>query len=254
MLEKWISVKAQDGKDIHVLVNQADREKSERCLVIVHGLCGRPYEYMFQVAARYFVRRGYDVYRIALYGDRPNARTLENSRLALNATDINDVMATLRPQYRLIYTAGHSYGGLAMLVANPNCNGLVFWDSVYVPTFLENEAQYVPALDAFKLNWDATYLLGKDMVEEARLYTRTHTRWLSRQITKPVLITMAENGINPEDQRALFDDLECHKFSLRIPDAGHEFTEGSTAEQLASATHDFFSKLELDLAPEDHNA
>ena len=126
--ESWFSALSKDGKKVFGIFNAAASGKvADKIVVIAHGLTGSPQDAMHQSARKYFNERGYDVARIAFYNSDPDGRLLRDCTLQLHADDLNAVVDRFSGQYKKLFVAGHSYGGLSTLFANPDATAISFW-------------------------------------------------------------------------------------------------------------------------------
>lgn len=241
MLESWKSIPATDGKHIYYIETLSGSVKSDKAIIIGHGLTGHPQEYMHQIATRYFVGQDYDVYRIGFYGDPKDARKLPECTLAIHASDLNQLVAHVSPNYKKTFVAGHSYGGLTLLIANPAVDAIAFWDSSYVPEFWD-QAIYIPETDKYVIGWGVYSLIGKAMFEEAKLYTRDYSKSLAAKVKTPSLVALAKLGRENNDEAALYNDLACEKQLAEFAGASHCFYEEHATESLMRETEEFFSK------------
>lgn len=148
-----LNFKARDGVPVYYTLNKAKSDNSNKLIIIGHGLTGNRFEYIHQIAAPLMNDAGYDVIRIAFYADPKDAQKLDDCTVQTHADDLNDLLAQVSKDYNKVYYAGHSYGGLTALLANPDVHATAFWDSTYVPDFWDNEAKYIPELNCFALGW-----------------------------------------------------------------------------------------------------
>ncbi len=234
--EKNFTLATADGFIIHGILNQGDTP-SDKALVLSHGLTGFPQEHLHQSARRHFVAAGYDVIRFYYYCELEKARHFSNCTLALHANDLNTVVNHFRPAYKKLYVAGHSYGGLTALMANPTVDAISFWDSSFLPydSFWKSEAVFIPALDCYKMNWGWDILVGKAMLEEARDLTLDRVAGFALNLKAPgQVILAASSATNNKSQ--LFDALKDPKDFHIVPGSSHTFPELDVVDDLLATT------------------
>ncbi len=122
-----------DGHKIYGRLNSAG-EDTQKAVILCHGLTGHMYEHQYMLARSYFTERGYDVIRFNFYGDEPDSRRITDCTVALHAEDLKEMLEHFAPLYESLYVAGHSYGGLAILMANaPQIAAASLWDGTFIP-------------------------------------------------------------------------------------------------------------------------
>lgn len=238
--ETLFTIPTDDGAVIHGILNRGDAP-ADKAVILSHGLTGFPQEHLHQSARRHFVRAGYDVIRFYYYCELEKARHFSNCTLALHAADLNTVTNHFRPAYKKLYIAGHSYGGLAALMADPAAEAISFWDSSFLPydSFWKSEAVFVPALDCYKMNWGWDILVGKRMVEEARDLIFDRVAGLALNLRAPgQVILAASSATNNKSQ--LYDALPAPKDFHIVPGSSHTFPEQDVVDDLLQATGRWF--------------
>jgi pimeloyl-ACP methyl ester carboxylesterase len=241
-MDQQIKVQAQDGKHIYGLFNESSAGRSDRLVVMAHGLTGRPHEFVNVTAMTAFTRAGYDVARIAFYSGFENARTLRECSIAQHADDLNTLIDHLKPNYDKVYATGHSYGGISLLTANPkDLHAASFWDSTFTPGW-QNDVKPVPELDAFAYNNGQESLIGRAMYDEAAHLAANPPYDLAAQFRAPAQVALAKNNEKTGRNRAeLFDALKVRKELVMISGANHTFTTGNSSRQLIQQTLRWFS-------------
>jgi alpha-beta hydrolase superfamily lysophospholipase len=239
MIEK--SITARDGKTIYYTLDEAENSKSDKVIIIGHGLTSHRFEYPYHVATSHMVQSEYDVARIAFYCEHSDARHLDECTVQIHANDLNDLIKNLKNNYKTVFYAGHSYGGLTALLANPDVKATAFWDSTYVPDFLDDEVTYLPELDCYKLSWGIGALLSKAMVDEAKELTYEKLQLKAKEFNSPALVISAgDNHVLMPEHKVLFDNLNEPKKRVMVKNAFHNFLEKGTAQKLAKETIDWF--------------
>lgn len=246
MNEDEIILDAGDGKKIYVLRNLNGDGEGRRAVVLCHGLTGSPTQYMHMRARNHFLERGYDVYRIFFYGEPADARNLMECTLDIHAQDLNRLLAHLKPLYQDIFIAGHSYGGLTILYAQPDVTAISFWDPAFVPSW-HKSLEPVPGMGFESTRWSGTYhVFGDRLYEDALTVTAQTSGARAARITPPSQVVLAEPNLGKnlgKDRVRLFEALTCDKELVRIAEADHSFTVKDTVEELLEATSAWFGKF-----------
>jgi len=243
--ESEFDIAGFDKKAIFCYLNKAQHKTySPKAVVIAHGLTGHPNEYLHLTARDYFNTHGYDVYRLAFYRDGDQYRDLFDCTVQHHAHDLRSVIAHIRKDHEKIYVCGHSYGGLTLLMANPDINAGSFWDSSFTPykEFWNQDAQYIPEMDCYKVRWASGNLIGTPMVEEAKNIDQKAGE-MAKSFRAPAQVILAEkNSWNPE-RTALFESLRGEKDFQDIKGATHCFTDGRVVDELVEITHAWFERF-----------
>lgn len=235
-----------DGFCIYGVVNKAIADKPARkLLVLAHGLTGHYSEYIFMMARDFFTARGYDVVRFDFYSSEPKARSLRDCLLQTHIQDLEQVLAHFREGYDSVFVAGHSYGGMTTLVANPDVNAISLWDSSLYPyrEYWEREARYLPELDCYALYTGINALVGKAMVEESCRYDLEKMRNVAEALKPPAQIIAAAEHVKRPGQKQVFDMLPDPKDYTEVKGAHHDFCENDTAQILMNKTWEWFERF-----------
>lgn len=241
--EKDFTLLTADGMQIYGRVNYAGDKPSPKAVVTSHGLTGYMNEYIHLMARDYFNERGYDVIRFNYYSSEKDARILKDCTLQTHAVDLNTVTNHFSPQYEKIFIAGHSYGGLTILLANPKANAVSFWDASFVPEFWKTEASYVPELDCYKIGWGSEKLAGKAMYQEAENLKENDSISMARALKCPAQVLLAGENNENTNRTLLFDSLKDPKDFYDVPGADHCFNKGKTVYDLLEKTHAWFERF-----------
>lgn len=243
MGETTFTLPLADGFVLHGILNQSDT-KSHKAVILSHGLTGFPQEHLHQSARRRFVAQGYDVIRFYYYCELPQARHFSRTTLKTQSADLSALVQHLRPQYRNLYLAGHSYGGLTALFANPDIDAASFWDSSFLPydSFWRDEAVFVPELDCYKMNWGWDILVGKEMVEEAKALTLEQISTLAQNFRAPAQVILAASSAK-NNKSQLFDALKDPRAFYVVPGSSHTFSEEDVVDDLIQKTESWFARF-----------
>lgn len=245
MIEKDIVIKAHDGKDIIAKHAFAEDKKSDKVVMLAHGLTGHKDEYIHIIATEFFTEKGYDVLRFDFYNGEGNARTLDETTLAIQGQDLNTVINSIRADYKKIFVCGHSYGGATLLFSQPDVTALAFWDSSFVAEVIwRDQATYIPQLDQYYLPWGTKSLVGKAMYEEGMALTNEKAVKKAQNIKPPSLIVNADTSWELEEYagRELVAALECEKKHVIIENCDHCFLSRRRVMDLCEHTYDWFQK------------
>lgn len=241
--EEDFSLPTADGAIIYGRINYAGDKPAEKLLVLSHGLTGHINEYIHQMARDYFNDRGYDVVRVSYYSSGDKARNLKDCTLKIHAADLNVVINHFSAKYKKTHVAGHSYGGLTILFANPKVTSVSFWDSSFVPSFWRAEGAYIPELDCYKIGWGCYNLVGKAMVEEAANIKEEDAIALAQALNVPAQVLLAGANNENEKRMLLFESLNSPKDFYDVPNADHCFNKGKTVYDLLDKTNAWFERF-----------
>lgn len=241
--ESNFSLTAGDGAVISGTLNRAGDAPAAKLVILSHGLTGHPNEYIHLMARDYFNDRGYDVVRFGYYGYGPGARNLKDCTLKIHASDLNAVVGEFSSSYKKIFVAGHSYGGLTILFANPKANAVSFWDSSFVPSFWKTEGIYIPEMDCYKIGWGTDKLVGKAMVEEAAALREEDSIAMAQALSSPGQVLLAGDNDENTKRTLLFESLKGPKDFYDVPHADHCFNKGKTVYDLLEKTHCWFERF-----------
>jgi dienelactone hydrolase len=242
------SLPTADGKIIYGLLNQPETGKSDKAVLMVHGMPGTPKEPQLEAAAKYFSDIGYDVIRPYLYSvtpDRKNCRIFHDTTLAINGTDIDTMMDHFAPHYKMMYGAAHSFGGPGLLTADTSrFKAVCLWD----PTFKQKEGLSKAFLldektGKYVIAWDTGVKIGQALTNEYAAMDRAQCITLAKNCKVPLRVVWASDG----DYIALGESY--HKFAKTAADmkivkgTRHRFIEPGTTEPLLQYTREWFEKF-----------
>lgn len=244
MISRKFSIAAPDGKKIYGRIDQGSEVAADKVLVIAHGLAGNPEEFLHVQACRYFTQRGYDVARIRFYSREPEGRFLHESTFHTHALDLAKVIGALRRDYKKCFVAGHSSGGLVTMIANPPVAAISLWEPAFIKIFFLPHAAYIPELDCYSVGRGAQFLIGKDMVVEARGWEdKERSLKLARSQKSPVQLIVTERAEQEQHLQLLRENLPQPSDFYAVRGADHLFTMGNVAEDLLEHTYAWFEKF-----------
>ncbi len=243
MIEKQIYIDTPDGKKIFCAVDQVEESPSKKAVVIAHGLTGNPMEHMHMIARNYFVERGYDVYRLAFYWDGEDTRKLDECTVKIHAQDLSQILNMVKEKHPQVFCVGHSYGGLTLLLTNPNISALSFWDSSYVPEWFEEEYSQLKGTNYCVLPWGSHHLINPAMIQEAKDLDEVACKELAQNITTPSQIIIAQKTNTTPYRKDLYKHIKVDKELVEIEGADHCFYLGNSLQTLLDTTHKWFERF-----------
>ena len=250
MKEEVFSLPMGDGFSLYGRINRAEGA-SKKAAIFCHGLTGHMYEHQYMLARSYFTERGYDTIRFNFYGDEKDARRIVHCTVGLHAEDLEKLLQHFSGQYDALYAAGHSYGGLAILMAHsPRLAAVSLWDGTFIP-FAEDESFSAPwfynkELGEYIVDWPPVMkVVGKKFYDETRTFTTGRMVQWAADFTGPAQVIAA--GGFPENmpyQEKLFATLSSKdKEFIPISGASHGFNEGAAVFELLENTHRWFERF-----------
>ncbi|MGE0252806.1 MAG: alpha/beta hydrolase [Dongiaceae bacterium] len=244
-LETPFTLPTSDGHLINGIVNQASSKKADKLLIMVHGLTGHFKEHIFVAAKDYFNAQGYDVVRFNLY-DFPYSgkkfRRFAQTLLKDYISDLNIIIDHFIPSYKKVFYAGHSYGGLTLMLANPKATAMALWDPTFDPNSVQQDLRFIPELDSYKIDWGIEILVSKEFVEENKNFDIKRRQELAAASKAPFRVIEAEEG-GYRNSKTYSDYAKVPADKITIPGADHAFTLGDTHRQLCEATENWFNKF-----------
>jgi hypothetical protein len=238
-----LSIPLSDGHIIYGLLDLAGTTPAQRLVIVSHGLAGHPEEFLHVMARNVFNANGYDVLRLYYYSKYPKARTLSECTYALHASDLREVVTAMRGRYPFLAAAGHSSGGLVMLIANPAVNIISLWEPPFSKTYFVPHARKLESENLYAVGRGAEFLIGPALLEESVARTpETCTAW-AQDLSAPAQLILSESGRNSPDMKLLYDNLKDPKQLAVVGGADHLFTVGDTAVKLLRQTVKWFHQF-----------
>lgn len=238
--EEHFTLPTSDGKTIYGILTRSPKPMN-KVIILAHGLTGSMHEHIHIKAREFFANHGYDVVRFDFYGAAKDARVLHETTLQDHAADINTVCDHFRPSYKKLFCAGHSYGGLSLLIANPEATAFSFWDSTFIPFDLHwKNRTKLEGTPYYKAEWGVAILIGEAMYEEARSLTRDTVHNYTHKIKAPSQVVLAGDNIENEPREELYTTLICEKSLEDIEGADHRFLTNNTLDTLLTKTLAWF--------------
>lgn len=249
-MERDVKIKIYNSKYIYGILRLAKNKTrfDEKPLVVfVHGLTGHKNEHHFFNGARFFERRGWPTFRFDLYGDEKYSRHLQNCTLETHAKDLDTVIDYFKNKgVKKIFVAGHSYGGLTILMSKERkYNAVALWDASYNPFrfFKHMKRINIKKFAGYIEDWGVQFIIGEAMMKEAKRLTVRKCDNLIQEIGVPVKIIVAGKGVLVSGGRKYFKAANMPKAFATIKAATHCFDEDGAEERLFQETHKWFSKF-----------
>jgi hypothetical protein len=153
---------------------------------------------------------------------------------------LNQLVESLRFKYRRLFCAGPSYGGLTLLIANPDIDAASFWDSSFTPgASLWNKELVTHPDGTHTIGWGMSIQVGEAMVREGKALD-AKAEELAAVFRAPAQVALAGIGAENLIPTHLYDSLKGKKELIRVAGASHCFYESDTARQLAVHTQRWF--------------
>lgn len=242
--ETRISVPAENGKAIYSVLSRQTADR-RRIVLAAHGLAGQPDDFALRFARDRFLAAGFDVCRPAFYSWEADARLLRETTLAQSARDLAAVFRHLQRSYPQIYVVGHSYGGLAVILAALNeARAASLWDCLFSPARLWGQVircepvggtpHHLALCDPLRVQ------IGRAMRDEGLTLTTDVLRRAASTVTYPVQLVVAGQGglDDPSDDYAGAFSGPTQRVDL--PDANHLLTGGVCIETVCQAAVGWF--------------
>lgn len=241
--DETFALSTPDGFKIYGLYNKSPNPNG-KLLIIAHGLTGHTREYLHQMAARHFTGAGYDVVRMEFYGDEPGARRLYEANLKLHVQDLKQVLAHFRGDYKKVFIAGHSYGGMTSMLLNPEVDAISMWDSSLYPykEWWAWSTRYAPEHNCYLMYTGTESIISAQMVEEGSSWDWDKTSAAARAMKAPVQLMIAGLHVERPGQMKLFNEFPEPK-DVRTFQAGHDFFENDTVFDLLQQTQAWFDRF-----------
>lgn len=243
MIERDVKIKTKGGHIIYGVLSDKGEEPSKALVVFVHGLASSMHEHKYYNAARLFAKNGVATFRFNLYDSSAGGRNILDCDLATHASDVDTVLKHFRKRYNEIFLVGHSLGALVIMLADMSLvSGVIFWDGTHresTHSFMKKAFSVTSKdADAFIVNWGATYLIPKVLIEG----DLPSSRDMIRRVTVPLKLIYAGKGILVKGAKDYYTNANEPKELVFIKGADHNFDKGETAAELHKETLSFVKK------------
>lgn len=212
-------------------------------IIFVHGFTGHKEEHIFYNGARFFEKQGISSFRFNLYSWQDDARIMENCTLSLHGLDLDVVIDYFRKRaVKKIFVAGHSFGGLTILLSQKqDFNAVILWDTSVDPANVA-KSNYVKELDSYYNHFNSAFgfTIGNAMIKEN---TELKPLTFIRKLQKPVKVIVAGSGELIDGGKKYFQLANKPKDFSIIQNATHCFDEDGTEEKLFEETLKWIKKF-----------
>ena len=239
-MEQQIKIKTSDKHIIYGTFRKANK-KSSVLLIFVHGLAGHQNGHILYNGARHFSEQGINTFRFDLYSGEKKGKVLTKAGLFTNAKDLNTVVKYFKKKFKKIFVAGHSMGGLTILLSDTDLvDGIILWDCSRTLRGVKQKLRYNKNLRAYIFSWGFEFLVGKKSWNERSNFPFPNE--IMPKIQTPVKIIVAGKGALIKAGKDYFKYANKPKAFAIIKGATHNFNEEGTAEKLFAETHSFIKK------------
>lgn len=198
MIETEWAIHTPDGAKIYGVLLKARKAPSKKAVLIVNGLGCFYFYHPYSAAAAFFAEQGYDVIRFNFCDAREKARNILECTQQTLVADFRQVLETYKSSYDALYLAGHSYGGLIIMMANPDgVAATSLWDPSYNMadhSWAEGLTEDLPG-DRILIRWGGAYVSSKKMWDGEKTIDKPYCRSLSAAARFPVQVIHAGQGI-----------------------------------------------------------
>lgn len=198
MLEtEWV-IDTPDGAKIYGVTVKTRSNPSKKAVLIVNGLGCFYFYHPYSAAAAFFVDHGYDVIRFNFCDAREKARNILECTLETFVADFHQVLDKHRGIYEGLYLAGHSYGGLIIMIANPKgVAAASLWDPSYNMadhSWADGLTEELPG-DRLLIRWGGAYVSSQKMWDDEKVISKAYCRSLSETAQFPIQVIHAGRGL-----------------------------------------------------------
>lgn len=238
-MEKEIKIPIGKKKYIYGILRGA---LNNPLIIFVHGFTGHKNEHQFFNGARFFEKKGFSSFRFDLYNWHKDARKLEDCTLSLHGKDLDMVVTYFRKKdVKKIFAAGHSYGGVTILLSRKrDFDAVVLWDGTGDGDTPIN-ARYLKELNRYYFDeWSYGFTVGRAMYKENK---KLKPSKLIKDVYVPIKIIVAGAGGLIDDGKRLFRNANEPKDLAMIKGATHVFDEDGAEEELFKETYNWVRKF-----------
>lgn len=243
--EERIAVPAGDGKTIYAVLSRSP-PAAGRAILAVHGLAGQPDDFLLRWSRDPFLAAGFDVCRPALYSWEHDARDLRDATLAQHVADLRAVFAYLARDYPDVFLVGHSYGGIALVLARLNAaRAMSLWDCLFAPERLWSDliaCEPAAGPDYLELCDPLRVQVGRAMREEGAGLTTAAMQTAAARISLPVQLVVAGRGRHTKPEQDYAVSFPGPVDRVLLPEADHLFARGTVVNDLTDATLRWFAR------------
>ncbi len=236
-MEKYITIPTSDEFEINGILNWKD--KSEKLIILVHGLTGYMTEAHYYAAKEYFTERGYTVFRFNFYDGWEKNRDLRTSSIETHSQDLESILTYFQDEYKEVNVVSHSLWWPSVIGVKEvpqNTKKLIFWDPAFDPGVLKFSQQWEIKLFNW---WDGRDIqVSKEMIEQRG---QNHMENLKEfQFNSDNMYIIYAWANTKVDFKSMTDSLGIG--SCIIKWANHGFTQEWKYEELFEKTLEFIEK------------
>lgn len=247
-MPKMWNLDAFDNKTIYGLLDQPTSGKSDKAILIVHGMTGNPKEVLHQAVADCFSKLNYDVLRPYLYDmnrSLKNARTFQDATIAIHAKDIDTIMDHFAPQYKTIYGIGHSYGGPSILSSDTSRYKAICLEDPTFKTKKEITSSFVQNnAGKYVIEWDHSIPVGQAMYDENEELSREQCIAWARNCKAPLRVIWAGDGGYRQLGESYHNHAKTATDMKLVNGTSHCFDEPGTTEPILRYIQEWFEKFQ----------
>jgi len=243
-MESLISLQAIDGFLVYGTLNTSSilAKQKRKLIIFVHGITGNNVEHQYFNAVPFFNERGIDTFRLDLYSDEDNGRSLSDCNVSIHAADLLLVINHFKDKYEELYVVGHSLGATVILHTDVNAvKKVILWDPTKGMASLKQKyCEYNKELGKYIINWRMSIVVSPEMVDDWMKATDIGSE--ITRITKPCKFIFAGDNDIYEAWKPFVDAViakqtpELPIESVVIPGASHMFIEEGVARKVYEET------------------
>jgi pimeloyl-ACP methyl ester carboxylesterase len=206
-------------------------EKSDRLVILGHGVTGNKDRPLLIAIAEGLAARGWPCLRISFSGNGASQGRFEDSTITKEIADLQAVLDAIPETTRVAY-AGHSMGGavgVLTAVRDERVRALItLAGMVFTKEFCEREfGDVTPGAGCM---WDeADCPLSQAFVDDLHQHGSTLDAAAAMQVPWLLLHGTADDVVFPSDSEAAHEAAPDPKKLVTIEDAGHSFDEATYA-------------------------
>lgn len=222
------------------------RDKAESAIIFVHGLTGHSSEHIFYNAARFFPARGLDAIRFDLYPGGLEGRILPECSITTHTSDLNQVLEHFRPKYKKLFLVGHSLGSVTLLSAKMQlADAILLWAPAGSEILFDPSMPIIKLMkgtELYRTCWAVESVMGHEMARQ--MYAFPPSKAAARTLCRPTFVGCGADDVFVKAARNYHDFCPSSPKALKIiANAGHQFNEGDTAQELYEASWEFVKGL-----------
>lgn len=245
MLKKII-ISLNNGKELRGTLRASGRSHS--IVVFVHGLLENQDSNLINESSKFFETKKIDSFSFNLYSEESSTRSLANTPLSQQSTDIVNVLTFFNKKYSSITLIAHSLGAYLSLLAiqkiknksdKITINNLVFWDPSIEPKDVFSNLVYREKTNTYELNKKNKIYIDKNVIDELS-HLPTITELIS-EVSIPTLICGAERGGAKYAKKYYYSKNHIHnKYQLFKSD--HNFSSKKALIQLYTHSNNWLQR------------